>query len=447
MRRPPSGLFLLALLASLAAPAARSQPADLFGSSDDPREIRRLTWWRPEQRLDVLGGLSLIAAQWRSAAHASADVQAPPLLLRLEGTVRTGIYGTYRPDVDDAYDALRLLAYARLVAPPGSPWYLRAGPLTRTRLGTGHLVDFFSSTAAWDDRTIGLEAMWRSPAAEVAAFSDDVRFDGVMGGRVALAPLFWHRRLPLRTLRLGVSAVTDRASLPAAFRRPTAYALDLGFDAFRSGVIYLSPFAGVGWLDRGGYGLHFGADLHSDNFIDLARFRFRLAIEYNSARFRPGLFGAFYMVDNPGAAIVGDVEEGDERPAGIPLDRVRAGNDLVTEFRLLLFDRFELWYQFRRHYGQEALSSYHLRLFLHTNRFRLSLGEDRAGLTSFFTLFSRLGNQSTLDFRTEYRLFFNVWVHLRARYAYERVGNLPDGRRAYLVQRRFEPFTGLRFRF
>ncbi len=427
--------------------SARAQQPDLFGSSDDPQESVSLPWWQRKQRLDMMGGFSLIAAQWRSAANVTAVVHSRLLSFRLDGTFRSGIYGTYRPDVDEPYDLLRLLSYARLNFPPASGLYLRVGTLDRTRLGTGHLVDFFSSRVAWDARSVGLEMTWQSRILEVSAFSDNVLLDGVMGGRVAVRPAFWARPLPVRSLQLGFNYVTDRA--PAGVRHLSGFNVDARFDAFRSGALLLSPFASVAWLGHYGYGLHFGADFHSPNFIDLARFRFRLALHYNGKQFVPGYFGSFYPVENLHARILDAAafDRGEESQVGVALQDVRSGNDLVTEFRLLLFNRFELWYAFRRHYGPDPLSTYHLRLYIAARRLHLVLGQDRTGLRSFFTLFRNLGDQSALVFRVDYSLFLNFSVYVHARYSFERVSDDARGGAQYLVQRRFEPFSGLRFTF
>jgi hypothetical protein len=114
----------------------------------------------------------------------------------------------------------------------------------------------------------------------------------------------------------------------------------------------------------------------------------------------------------------------------------------------LIFERFELWYYFRRHYGTQSLSEYHLRLYVHQrNRLRVNIGLDRAGLRSFFSLFNEMGDQSALVFGTDYRWSGPFWIFVNARYTFEEVAPDPDGTRQYLVQRRFEPFGGVRFAF
>ncbi|MEX1055724.1 MAG: hypothetical protein WED81_06820, partial [Rhodothermales bacterium] len=124
------------------------------------------------------------------------------------------------------------------------------------------------------------------------------------------------------------------------------------------------------------------------------------------------------------------------------------GNDLETELRVLIFERFELWYFFRRHYGTQSLGEYHLRLFYNQpGRLRINVGMDRGGLKSVLSLFNSLGNQSALVFGTDYRLLGPFWVFIHARYTFEEAGTTEGGTKHYLVQRRFEPFTGMRIDF
>ncbi|MEX0599293.1 MAG: hypothetical protein WD205_01545, partial [Rhodothermales bacterium] len=58
-----------------------------------------------------------------------------------------------------------------------------------------------------------------------------------------------------------------------------------------------------------------------------------------------------------------------------------------------------------------------------------------------------LVDQTALLFCTDYRLAVPFWVFVHARYTFEHTGTDEEGRDQYLVQRRFEPFTGIRFNF
>ncbi|QXD15730.1 hypothetical protein GQ464_001940 [Rhodocaloribacter litoris] len=450
-------MLLFALAAGLAGhlfvwagPARAQQPA-LIGSSDDPRENIQQVWWERRQVLDVMGGFSLIGAQWRTATSFTLDLDTRPVLARLRGTLRAGIYGTYRPDVDEAYDLLRLLEFARYNAPSRARFYLRGGPLQRMRLGTGHVVDFFNSDVAWDERTVGLEMMWQGAALEVSGFTDNVLFDGVTGGRLALTPFFRVRDPRLRSLQLGAGYVTDLAPHPDGVPRFTAYSADARFVLLRSGALLLAPFLSYTRYEHFGDGLLLGADLYADNFIDLARFHFRLALFYNGRQFIPAYVGPFYQVNSLRARILKAEDFDESNPqavfAGVPLAAAGGGNDLMTELRILLFSGFEFYYAFRRHYGARALSTFHFRLYLRARRFSLYLGQDRGGLRGFFSLFNDLGDLTALVFQTDYRFLGDFRVFARARYTYERLDDGDDGTERYLVQRRFEPFTGLRLTF
>ncbi len=447
---------LAAALVSWIVVAASIRPAGAqlveFGSSDDPREQLQVVWWRYQSSLDLSGGLSLISDHWRGGVNAGMSVVTRPLTARLSATLRGGIYGRYEPDTDEAYDLLRVLEFARFNAPPQSRLYARAGLIDRMRLGTGHVVNFFNSKVAWDERTVGAEILQSTPLLDVAAFTDNVLLNGVVGGRAAIRPVFWVDDLRTRSLEVGLSYVTDLGMRTGDSQGLTAYNVDVSFNALTSGEIRFVPFASFARYPDYGSGISFGASVESDNFIDLARFRLRTALYYNGRSFIPGYVGSFYHVSNPEARILNaDKYLGGSRTVdfeGIALKDALGGNDFETELRLLIFERFELFYNFRRHYGTNSLSEYHLRLFFHrSNRLRINVGIDRAGLKGFFSLFNDLGDQTALVFGTDYRIIGPFWVFLHSRYGFEQAGVAEEGTRMFLVQRRFEPFTGIRFDF
>lgn len=439
------------LLTALPHPTI-AQPVE-FGSSDDPREQLQAVWWRHDSSLDLSGGLSLISDHWRGGLNAGASIVTRPLTARLRATLRGGIYGRYEPDTDEAYDALRILEFARLNTSSPGALYARAGLIDRMRLGTGHVVNFFNSRVAWDERTVGAELLQTTSLLDVAAFTDNVLLNGVVGARVAVRPAFWMDDPRTRTLEVGFSYVTD---LGLASNNQdgglTAYNLDINFNALSSGDIRFVPFASFARYREYGSGISFGATVESDNFIDLARFRLKAALYYNGRSFIPGYVGSFYHVSNPEARILNAQRYlGSSRTInfeGIALRNALGGNDFETELRLLIFERFELFYNFRRHYGSHRLSEYHLRLFFHRrNRLRINIGMDRGGLRGFFSLFNDLGDQTALVFGTDYRIAGPFWIYLHSRYSFEHAGVAQDGTNMYLVQRRFEPFTGIRFIF
>ncbi|MBT8399365.1 MAG: hypothetical protein KJO98_02715 [Rhodothermia bacterium] len=420
-----------------------------FGSADDPLETATLSPWRPSGTMLVMGGLSLIGAQWRTAGYVAGEVHSQAIAARVDGTLRAGIYGTYDPDIDDLYDAARLLDYVRY-APPGSRLFMRLGPTSRQRLGTGHLVNFYNTKAAWDARTIGVEGAYRGRAGSVEGFADNFLFDRVVGGRVAFHPLFWARESKARSLEIGATYVSDLEQLNG---QPllTGYGLDMRFVAATIGDILVEPFTVFSRYRDGGTGFGVGTQLTSDNFVDVARFRLRLAVYYSGDGFIPGHIGAFYRVSNREARVL--KSEGlapqDTLGAvtGTPMEVAPGGTSVETELRLLFFRNFELWYSFRRHFGGESLSEYHMRLFFRTGRITAYVGQDRAGLKSFFSLFNDLGDLTWMEFRTDYNVTGDAWIFVRAIYSFEEVQPADDGSARYLVQRRFEPFTGIKLRF
>ncbi len=421
-----------------------------FGAADDPRENIQRQWWRRDSYFYAMGGVSLIAAQWRGASTMSLDWVSRSITARLSGTVRAGFLGEYEPDLDEPYDLLRLIRFARYNPPRNHAVHLRAGLIDRMRLGIGHVVNFFNSSIAWDERTVGLEFIQQGRVLEVAGFTDNVLVDGVIGGRVGLRPLAFAQPRFLRSALLGFNYVTDRNDRPEGTERIEAFNFDLQLDLFTSGGVFFAPFASYAWYPAYGDGLAFGADLYSDRFIDLFSFRFRLALFYNSIRFIPGFFSAFYTVNNPysrtitSGSSLDDIQFDDL--AGIDLGASRGANDLLTELKLVIFDGFEVWYYFRRHFGLQRLSELHLRLFLRSSdKLQIEVGIDRNGLGGFFTMFNDMDDQSALVFGTDYRLTGPLYLYLRARYSFERIGD-DDTAQRYLQQRRFEPYTGLKLR-
>ena len=459
--RPALGLTILLGLSVLtdspALPEATAQTASqsiAFGSADDPREHLQPVWWRRESFFYAMGGVSLIAAQWRGATNMTLGLVTRSMTARFIGTLRAGVLGEYEPDLDEPYDLVRLIDFARYNPPRHHRVHLRVGLIDRMRLGIGHVVNFYNSSVAWDERTVGTEFIWQGRSAEIAGFTDNVLFDGVVGGRVGLRPLSWTRARFLNTALFGFNYVTDLAPRAPDIRRLESYNVDLQLDLFNSGTIFFAPFASYAWYPAFGSGVALGADLYSDRFIDLLSFRFRLGLFYNGRRFIPGFVGAFYTVHNPQARLVKSGADLDaltnDDLAGVPLDRSRGANDLLTELKVVIFDGFEFWYYYRRHFGIQRLGELHLRLFLRTSdRWHLEVGIDRLGLGGFFTAFNDMDDQSTLVFGADYNMGGPFFVFLRARYSYERVDTDQDQDHAqrFLVQRRFEPLTGIRFRF
>ncbi|MBO6576568.1 MAG: hypothetical protein JJ896_13150 [Rhodothermales bacterium] len=415
----------------LRPPAGQAQ-SHLFGSLDDPLEVPAAAWWARTSHAEALSGLSLVGAQWRSAARLRARLVSRRAAAEIDGSFRAGIYGRYAPETDEPYDALRALSYAR-VQTEGA--YLRAGTPTRTRMGSGLLVDFYHGGAAWDERSVGLEAALSGRLLGIRAMASDARLDALVSGRAELY---------LGRVTLGAGLTADRRLSLDAENAPTAREADLRVIAARSGGFTLEPFVSAAEFLRYGRGMMVGADLGTRNFIDLARFHVRLALQYAEDRFIPGYFGSFYEVHNPLAVIASG--EGIGETEGVALADAAAATYLLSELRLMFFERFELWYAFRRHYGAAQRSTFHLRVFLRSERLLFAYGEDRGGLRSVFSLLDDVGLQSVMSFRVDYRLTGPLWMRVDARYGYTPLFE-SEGVTRYSVQRRFEPYVGLRATF
>lgn len=418
----------------------------LFGSLDDPSEQSSVAWWQAWTELEAAGGLSLVGPQWRTAGRLTAETRTSTASLKVGGMVRTGVYGTYEPDIDETYDLLRLIEYARY-RPADSGRYVRIGPLQRTRLGHGHLVNFLNSNAVWDRRSVGVEVALGSDRIGLESFTSEITDLDIVGGRFRLQPLEQGPGSAWRTLQFGVTAVTDRRIEGSPGEHLDAGGLDVSMEAFRTGGFSFNPFFSYARIRNFGQGFYFGGDMSSENLIDLARVHFRLGLQYSSSEFRPGFFSSFYQAAGPGSVIVSTENASEAGFVSMDLGDARRGNAIVTEFRLLIFERFELWYQFVRHHRVQPESEYHLRLYFVSERLRLGIGQDRGGLDGFFSLFEDLQNLSLLHFDLAYRVSGPVWVSVDARYTYEGGVRGLDGRRQYIVQRRFDPLVALRFRY
>jgi len=432
----------------------------MFGSWDDPAEQAAAAWWESSTLVSGGLGLSLIGPQWRGATRLHVDSRRPGVSARLGATIRPGIYGTYEPDTDEWRDLVRAIEFIRFQS-AASDQYLRIGPLDRTRFGNGHLVNFFSSQAAWDERTVGAEARLRGDRVDLQAFASDVTRADLMGARLSLRASS-RRGAGLRSLELAVAIAGETRVQTSAAGQPSApfaaasaeYGVeaDVRMTAWHNGSFDFVPFVSAVRLPGFGQGLMFGASLENANFIDIARLHTTLALQYNSADFRPGYFGAFYTVSEGLRAIVGDagseavIGDGNPNRANVPLRAVERGNSIMIESRLHIFDRFELLYAFQRYHGVQRLSEYHLRLFFRTPSIILSVAQDRRGLKGFTSLFGDLGEENRLRFQFDVRIVRTVWMMIDAHYTYRHTGESELGQE-FAIQRRFDPVLGFRARF
>jgi hypothetical protein len=444
--------FLLLTSVLLAAAPAPAQPEVRlfdFGSADAPTETLPYRFGRFAARANAYGGPTYIGVEWRTGVGFEAEATSGPLSLGLGGRVHAGADGLYEPDVDETYDLLRLVHYARLDPTSRLPVYARVGPLRGVTLGPGHLVHGFQTTTVWDERTVGAEAAVQLPAFRLLAFTDDLRLRGLTGGRVAVTPLPGSRDPRLRSLVVGATAATD-LGLPAE-QATTAFSVDARFAFLKLGDFALSPFASYAQFLEYGRGFGAGVEFASEELIGLGRVGATLGLFQSGEGFIPGYFDAFYQIDNPEARVWNaDAYYRDrdaDRTVGTPLADAARSFSVYFRLRALVFDAFELSTFVRRAYSDDPLSEAGLRLVLSPNSgepFRFVFEVQRQGRTSFGSLFDEFRDQNALVFHLDYALTGPARLFIRSRYGYTRVADGPDGTARFLVERRFEPFVGVR---
>ena len=431
-------VLVLALLFSVSPAQAQNW---LFGSLDDPSEQTRSLRWDAFTEVTGATGFSLIGPQWRGVGRVDVASSGSQYAFQIESSIRSGIYGPYDPETDEWRDVLRALDHGRF-QPQGQGRYVRLGPLNRTRFGSGHLVNFFSTESAWDDRSVGAEVRLQGRRQTLEAFTSDITRRRTSGARLALSP-FYRGRPGITSLQIAGAVVQDEHMDMDTGRPFRAFEGEARMTAYRSGSFDFVPFASIAWLPDFGQGLLVGANLENANFIDVARLHLSLALHYNSSDFRPALFGAFYEVTGPGRGIAA---EGEAVRSDLPLRDIQRGNSILFESRILFFERFELWYAFQRYHGIQRLSEYHLRLFFKARNVRVSVAQDRRGLKGFTSLFGDLGAENRMRFQFDLRLLRQVWILMDAHYTYRVAASNPD-QTLYSIQRRFDPVLGLRARF
>ncbi|MDA1027582.1 MAG: hypothetical protein O3B41_00800 [Bacteroidetes bacterium] len=385
-------------------------------------------------------GFSLVGPQWYTGGSIEYSRRTSPYYLHLAGLVRAGVYGAYLPDTDEFYDLVRLVQSARYGSPTGGK-YVRIGPLDRTRLGAGHLVNFLNSEAALDAKTVGFEVRLASKSVALEGFSENITSIGLIGARLSFQP-FSGTSSPFSSLSVSTTVVSDQKKRLSTNNPIDGQEVGIRMQAYSTGGFSFNPFVSVARLPGFGQGIMFGADVAHDNFVDFARLHFRLALHYNSADFKSGYFGAFYTVNSHRAQVVSEDESQRE---GFDLRSIERGNSVETELRMYVFNRFEFWYSFHRYHGIQPLSEYHLRFRFLADRFNVSIGQDRAGLVGFKSLFESLGDENRLRFEFEYRLVGPLWTRVLADYTYVEVGKTVDSLPKYIVQRRFSPIVVLRY--
>ncbi|MDP2342237.1 MAG: hypothetical protein Q8O67_14870 [Deltaproteobacteria bacterium] len=223
----------------------------------------------------------------------------------------------------------RLLDELR-VFEPGDVFHLRAGGLVAT-LGSGAVVDRFTTAASWDRRTSGAFAALRLPWHRLRAdvvVADVVSPGELLAARIEAEPL---DELALRIaldsgvdLFAPIDLVDRNGALPAgSVTRPlTSTSLSAGY-ALLEGTIDLLPRlelmattglssdGGRAWsFDKGGLGAGAGAGVDVGVDLDVVDARFRLTGTLGTAGQRRGLFSTLYLVERRAALVGASVDGG-----------------------------------------------------------------------------------------------------------------------------------------
>ena len=235
----------------------------------------------------AMGGLSLVGARWHGAGSGMYEGATRRISARLRTTLRAGVDGATGRSADEWYDLLRAVEDVRPILRQNHPVKIRVGLIEDFRLGTGHIVNFFSSTTAWDDRTVGSTVSISTRVLQLTAFTDNLLLNGVSGGHVAVLPFTNQSNLASRSTALGFSLVEDRYS---GLR---GYSTDLQFDLFETASIHFAPFASYAWYDNLGDGLAIGSDLYSHGFLGLISFGTARCCLLQQPRVLSGIRGIF----------------------------------------------------------------------------------------------------------------------------------------------------------
>ena len=462
MRRPPVRLRLaaaLALAASAAAPLPAAQPVD-FGSADDLFERGGGAELPDGSTLRLSAGPAYLDA-WRLGLGAEFDAELGRFSLGLEETLHPAAGGLYAPELDEPYDLARSLRYLRLNPTATQPLYARLGPPERVTLGTGALVRGFSASPAPDEATVGLEAAAQLGDVRLAGFASDLRLRGVVGAEVEARTRTRLGRVagvPLGGLALGASVVhdLDGAGL-SGDSSLTGVELVARAELFDDPAFSVGPYVSAAQLLGRGRAVSVGVEARAPNLGNAARARARVGVVVHGAGYQTGVVGPLYAVQNERTRIVEADSYYDDAPgvrlAGTPLDSARAGVDLVVDLRVLAFGRFEVTQHLRRHVGADRGSAFGARLAARGPRdSRIELAVERQGFRGVLALFRGLGEENRLTLDVGVPLGDRLRAFVRSRYGYRL---LRDDRPLYdgapevgpgrtLVERRFEPFVGLR---
>lgn len=444
---PSNMRFTVSFILFLAASAVSAQPI-LFGSASDPTEATLDPYSRGAAQFSAFAGPSYKGTEWQFGIGVSGKGTIGPFGVKVEGVVRTGSDFIHVAEVNEAYDIIRFLEYARVEPTAEAPIYLRIGPLRQVTLPTGQLVRDYATTAVWDERTVGAESAIRFRNIELGGFLSDLRFRGLVGGYVRTHP-FGQRRTGLRSLRLSAEVVHDIEY--GAEDRMSAASAEIRANVWSGGDFRLSPFVSHTRYENYGYGTTAGASIGGDQIAGIARLKFSSGLTFSSEQFIPGHFNAFHSLTRSDSRIVSSTEyfrdPTTQEFVGTPLVESEGGMSWFVEFQGALMDIFEFSQYVRRDFGGST-GAYGLRLTVAPDRgeqFLLRFDLQRQGLQGFQSIFSDLVDEAILGFRMEYGINSSIRAYITARYGYRSLDPLNDGTERFLIERRFEPMIGITY--
>ena len=377
------------------------------------------------QLIHSQAGFSLMDTHWRGLSTISIYYANDLFSALLSGRMTYGRMGRYTPDWDELYDVFRVIQYLRIHT---DNLYVRIGPIQDVRLGIGHIVNHYRSSASWDTRMVGAEINWRHQWFTLQGFTSDLLLNDLIGSRVTV-------QFPPDMI-FGINYANHLST------ETMAWSIDVDHELFQTGRIAFAPYVSYAWYTQYGDGLAFGADVRSSWIWDFLNFRFRIGAFYSSRHFIPGYIGTLFHVSNSHNRILRRGTDDDF--TGITLKEARGVNDLLTEFQLQIMDSFWLAYSWRRHFGGQPLSELYFRLSFRGRRhFQMDLGIDRMGVHTFTDVFRPFSEQSALQFSITIPIIKKAFLHTDVIHSFEPVGPMPH----YRVQKRFEPTLGIQIQY
>lgn len=237
--------------------------------------------WYVETHISILGGIT--HHEPTGGGDASLIFGKDTFRIALAAPIRFGKEGLRKADWDELTDFGRILAEAGY-GKEEDVFYIRAGTLSGTTLGTGHLVSRFFSTLDPDHWRSGVVSGVHFPVAGADILLDSFLSPSVIAGRAYVRPFqpldedglfgrielgfsaggdiyapYAYRRLP-GTTEAGPIVLTD-SGLPEVYTRSILLmGADLRWILIEKETVSVCPYSAWGYND-GSHGIHAGIDL------------------------------------------------------------------------------------------------------------------------------------------------------------------------------------------